>query len=70
VLDKVSHLLSGMPEIVEQRRIARSWYEKDHQIGDPLKMGRASSAAGVSAGQGASFHRGEFGAGQRQRQLR
>lgn len=70
VLDKVHVLIRQMPALRDERQTAKLWYEERHKVGDGLRMGRASSSAGLEAGGSASLHRGELGGGGRQRLIR
>jgi hypothetical protein len=60
-LDRVNDLTRRMPALDAERERAKLWYESGRTLGGTIRFGAASSSAGMKAGVGASFHRGEMG---------
>lgn len=65
VADKIAAITDPMTELKKTRKTAELWYESKFKVGEGHSYGQASSSAGLTAGGSASFHRGEFGTGQR-----
>lgn len=63
---KINQILRSAPAMAASTNKARLWYETRHDVDKHIvQFGRASSSAGLGAGESASFHRGEMGSPQK-----
>jgi Protein of unknown function (DUF2786) len=60
---KVEDILRSAPAIAKNVAVAALWYRSQHNVTEEsISFGRASSSAGLSAGESARFYRGEMSA--------
>jgi hypothetical protein len=63
---KIKEILRSAPAIAKNTEAACLWYRSQHDVKNhSVHFGRASSNAGLGAGESASFYRGEMGSPQK-----
>jgi hypothetical protein len=59
---KIKEILRSAPAIAKNSETASLWYHAQHEVKEHnVGFGRASSSAGLGAGESSSFYRGEVG---------